>query len=120
MAELSNNLQDKGKITCKRNILLSIISLATKEINGVSALQDSFSMKLKRVFSKFAGMSVHKYFLNLKLNAALKLLQSGKTVTEVTETLNFSSQSYFSSAFKRETGKLPSEFKNSIISKSTR
>ena len=66
---------------------------------------------LKRIFSKYAGMSVHKYFLNLKLNAALKLLQSGKTVTEVTETLNFSSQSYFSSAFKRETGKSPSDFK---------
>lgn len=66
---------------------------------------------LKRLFAKYGGMGVHKYFLNLKLNAALNLLQGGHTVAEVTELLNFSSQSYFSAAFKRETGKSPSEFK---------
>lgn len=66
---------------------------------------------IKRLFSKYGGMGVHKYFLSLKLNAALKLLKSGRSVTEVTEELNFSSQSYFSSAFKREIGKNPSEFK---------
>ena len=67
---------------------------------------------LKRTFSKFAGISIHKYFLNLKLNAAISLLQSGSTVSEVTEELNFSSQSYFSAAFKREMGSSPSRFKN--------
>lgn len=66
---------------------------------------------LKRVFAKYGGMGVHKYFLNLKLNAASNLLQNGKNVAEVTELLGFSSQSYFSAAFKRETGKSPSEFK---------
>lgn len=66
---------------------------------------------LKRTFSKFAGLSIHKYFLNLKLNAAISLLQSGNTVSEVTEALNFSSQSYFSAAFKREIGSSPSKFK---------
>ena len=53
MAELNNHLQEnKGKITCNRKILLSIIGLATKEISGVSALQDNFSMKFKRLFTK--------------------------------------------------------------------
>lgn len=66
---------------------------------------------LKRIFNKYSGMSVHKYFLNLKLNASVRLLQSGKSVTEVTNALNFSSQSYFSTMFKRETGKFPSECK---------
>lgn len=66
---------------------------------------------LKRVFSKYGGMGVHKYYLSIKLNAALKLLKSGKSVSEVTDELNFSSQSYFSSAFKREIGKNPSDFK---------
>ena len=67
---------------------------------------------LKRIFNKFAGISVHKYYLNLKLNAAINLLQSGSTVSEVSDTLNFSSQSYFSAAFKREFGTSPSKFKN--------
>ena len=53
MAESYNELQEnKGKITCDRNILLSIISLATKEISGVSSLQDSFAMKIKKLFTK--------------------------------------------------------------------
>ncbi len=53
MSELINEFnEDKGKITCDRNILLSIISLATKEINGVASLEDSFWMKMKRFFNK--------------------------------------------------------------------
>lgn len=67
---------------------------------------------LKRIFTKYAGLSVHKYFLTLKLQTAAKLLQNGKNATEVTELLNFSSQSYFSVAFKRETGKSPSQIKS--------
>ncbi len=64
---------------------------------------------LKRIFKKNAGLSVHKYFLSLKIKKAVELLQAGKSVTEVAGKLNFSSQSYFSVAFKRETGKLPSD-----------
>lgn len=65
MAELYNDLQkEKGKITCDRNILLSIISLATKEISGVSFLQDSFAMKLKKLFSKTDSTGVKLKFSN--------------------------------------------------------
>lgn len=66
---------------------------------------------LKRIFAKYAGISVHKYFLNLKLGAASNFLLEGKSVTEVTDLLGFSSQSYFSAAFKRETGKAPSKIR---------
>ncbi len=53
MSELINEFnEDKGKITCDRNILLSIISLATKEISGVASLEDSFWMKMKKFFNK--------------------------------------------------------------------
>ena len=41
----------KGKITCNRSILLSIINLATKEICGVSELASSFKSKFKSIFS---------------------------------------------------------------------
>jgi uncharacterized alkaline shock family protein YloU len=46
--EYSNN---KGKVTCNKNILLSIINLATKEIAGVSSLCDNFGSGIKKVFS---------------------------------------------------------------------
>jgi len=63
---------------------------------------------LKRIFDKYAGIGVHKYFLKMKINAALRLLQDGESVSVVAGKLGFSSQSYFSRAFKRETGMMPS------------
>jgi len=66
---------------------------------------------LKRIFDKYAGVSVHKYLTKLKIKAAVELLQNGKNVSEVSETLGFNSQSYFSKAFRRETGTAPSSLK---------
>lgn len=67
---------------------------------------------LKRLFNKYAGLSVHKYFLKLKFKVAYKLLSDGMSVCEVAEKLNFSSQSYFSASFKREVGINPSKITN--------
>ena len=44
--------RNKGKITCNRNILLSIINLATKEICGVSRLSPNFKSKIVNLFAK--------------------------------------------------------------------
>ncbi len=66
---------------------------------------------LKKIFSKYAGLGIHKYFLKSKITLACKLLREGKSVSDVSELLNFSSHNYFSTVFKRETGRLPSEFK---------
>jgi AraC-like DNA-binding protein len=79
---------------------LSVDSLAQHLNISVSSL--------KRLFAKYAGMSVHKYFLSLKMKTATSLLQSGMTVSEVSDELGFSSQGYFSASYKRETGKNPS------------
>lgn len=66
---------------------------------------------LQRIFHKYAGMSVHKFFLKLKIIAATELLREGVNVTEVAERIGFSSQAYFSACYERETGKRPSEMK---------
>ena len=63
---------------------------------------------LKRLFDKYAGISVHKYLLKLKIKAAVQLLESGQTVSRTAQELGFNTQSYFSRAFKRETGLAPS------------
>lgn len=73
MAEIINEYnEEKGKITCDRNILLSIISLATKEINGVASLEDSFVMKLKRLFNKSDSNGVK-----------IKVSQTGQLIIDV-------------------------------------
>lgn len=63
---------------------------------------------LKRIFDRYAGIGIHKYLLKLKIKAAVELLQEGESVSGVAERLGFNSQSYFSRAFKRETGLVPS------------
>lgn len=64
---------------------------------------------LKRLFDKYAGIGVHKYLLKLKIKTAAQLLQGGETVSRTADVLGFNSQSYFSRAFKRETGMSPSQ-----------
>ncbi len=65
---------------------------------------------LKRIFQKYAGISIHKYILTMKTKAATELLKNGMSVTKVGKTLGFSSQAYFSACYKRETGISPSDF----------
>lgn len=83
-------------------------NITVPEIAKICAVSES---GIKRIFSKYAAKSVHRSFLNIKIKKALLLLREGRTVSETAEELNFGSQSYFSVAFKRETGKNPSDFK---------
>lgn len=63
MRENKNVIQKyKGKITCNRSILLSIIDLATREICGVSGLASSFKSKISSMFSKNKNPSVRVRF----------------------------------------------------------
>ncbi len=82
-------------------------NLSVEEI--ASGLHVSVSA-LKRIFKKYAGLGVHKYFLKLKLKTAIELLGSGHSVTSVAGQLNFSSQGYFTNTFKRELGDSPSAY----------
>lgn len=84
------------------------LSLTIKDIAEKCCIS---STGLKKIFMEYAGLGVHKYFLKLKLSRATSLLASGKSINNVSEILGFSSQAYFSAAFKRETGYTPSEYK---------
>lgn len=70
---------------------------------------------LKRIFHKYAGMSVHKYFVRLRVKTAADLLKEGCTVTEAAEKMGFGSQAYFSAVFKRETGICAADFKKNPL-----
>lgn len=66
---------------------------------------------LKRLFAKYSGLGVHKYFLTLKIKTATEMLEKGISVGETAYKLGFSSQGYFSACYKRETGKNPTELR---------
>ncbi len=91
---------------------LEIMNARISETLSVDELAAELNMSissLKRLFDKYAGMSVHKYFLTLKIKMATVFLKEGMSVNEVSDTLGFSSQGYFSATYKRETGNNPSQ-----------
>ena len=91
---------------------LEIMNTRISETLSVDELAAELNMSissLKRLFDKYAGMSVHKYFLTLKIKMATVFLKEGMSVNEVSDTLGFSSQGYFSATYKRETGNNPSQ-----------
>lgn len=90
----------------KKNIYRS---LSLPEIAGHCSTSQS---GLKRIFAKFTGYPVHKYFLRMKIDTASMCLKNGESVSQIAAKLGFSSQAYFSSVFKREMGSSPREFKN--------
>lgn len=53
MAVKSEDNKNKGKITLDRNILVSIINLATKEINGVESVCNKHRPLYKRMFNRY-------------------------------------------------------------------
>lgn len=52
---------EDGKITCDKNILYSIVNLATKEIKGVARLSNSNLPWYKKMFQKqdYEGVKIH-------------------------------------------------------------
>lgn len=59
---------------------------------------------LKKTFKHHTGISIKTYYRNLKLKIAKEYLSAGKNATETAMELGYSSSSYFSQHFKRETG----------------
>lgn len=48
---MENEIVNKGKLTCNKKILCSIVSLATREVSGVSSLKSNLKCKFLNLFS---------------------------------------------------------------------
>ena len=71
---------------------------------------------LAHSFKKIYGISVINYLNNKKLEHCKELLiTTDYTVLQVSETCNFSSQSYFSQIFKKAYGQSPSNYKKNNV-----
>ncbi len=82
-------------------------NLSTEEIGELCQMSVS---TMKALFRAYNSMGIHEYYLYLKIAESIKLLRSGHTVTETANLLGFSSQSYFSTVFKRRTGEAPGKY----------
>lgn len=69
-------------------------------------------------FKKTLGFSVSAFILRCKLEEGRKLLQyTNKPISTISEFLCFSSQSHFHTAFKKQFGVTPSEYRHQISQK---
>ena len=71
---------------------------------------------LARSFKASTGWQIHKYIAEKRIKAACDLLKQGDvSIEEVARQLGFSSASYFATAFRRKTGKTPSDFRRQAL-----
>lgn len=80
-------------------------------IQQIAELCNMSPISVKQTFSRYAGMGIINYFNRLKIQRAIHMLQTGSSVQETADALGFSSQNYFSTVFKRITGKSPTAYK---------
>ena len=66
---------------------------------------------IEKTMHRYMGCGAIAHFNNLRMQRAAALLATGKSVKEVTHELGFSSQNYFSSAFKKWSKQSPSSFR---------
>lgn len=62
---------------------------------------------LKKIFTRYAGMGVSRYFTEMKMRYAAEQLREGKRVGEIAAELGYYDQNYFSTAFRRTMGVSP-------------
>ena len=67
---------------------------------------------LSKLFSKIEGITIEKYFIQLKIEKAKELIQYNQlNFTEIADELEYSSVNYLSNQFRQTTGKSMSEYK---------
>jgi AraC-like DNA-binding protein len=81
--------------------------MTIRELSRKVAINECY---LKKGFKALTGKTIHEYQQDLRISKAKELLsRDGLSVTDVANTLGYSSISHFSTAFKRVTGMKPCE-----------
>lgn len=113
--------QSKQKI--KRNtqfliddIFAYISNHITEEIS-LDCLEMEFYVSkfhISREFKKLTGTTLHKYIVKAKLDLCKKLIEEGKSITNIAQICNLGSYNNLFRVFKKEFGITPKEYYNEI------
>jgi len=83
-------------------------------ISSLAALVGYTDYYLSRKFKTETGQSIHSYIDSVRVQRARMLLEtSSMPVSEIARSLQFCSSTHFSSVFRRLTGQLPREYRQS-------
>lgn len=87
-------------------------SISLSELAKVVHLSPS---RFSRAFKQTTGISPHKYILECKIAKAQALLKNPSlSIADISYTLNFSSQSHFTTVFRQLTGITPSVYRKNL------
>ncbi len=78
-------------------------------VGELAALCHLSKISLQKILAQYAGVGVMEYYTRLRMEHAATLLEGGMAVKEVAAAVGYTEQSYFSTVFKRITGRSPSQ-----------
>ena len=114
---LQKNTQKIRKTMSKENLLFQIMGYLKSNVYDINALKSiaielgySYS-HISHFFSDTTGKNLKDYFTSLRMEAARSLLKDGMHVTQVSETMGYSSIHTFSRAYKAYFQSSPSTHK---------
>ena len=99
---LAHHLRDH--LLTNREGYISLASLAAEHEISVSHLQ--------KLFKQVYGVPIYRYIKEYRLEqAAVELVRSGKSVTEIAQQAGYDNASKFSECFRKRYGKTPSRYR---------
>lgn len=82
------------------------------QISDIAAAAEISPTECQRCFRKYVGESPHQYLMKYRLHTSRALLETtDRTVTDISESTGFSSVSACISAFRREYGVTPAQYR---------
>lgn len=107
----------KGDLS--RQKLVPLLERSWREKIGMAELAKEVGMSergFRNVVYQTCGMSPKNYLTKLKMEAAMELLQTtNRSVTEISQDLNFENPFYFSRVFKKYYGISPSQARDTLL-----
>ena len=114
-------IERKHNCDIKAMVVREVISYINSNLDKILRLEDvatavSFSAQhLSRMFIEEIGMSINNYIVQARIEESKRLLRTTQlTIVQIAERLNYYDSSYFSKAFKKNTGLSPLAYRNHI------
>lgn len=105
-----HNAQSQAVTACKIYIFNHLFEPIT--VHTLAQLVQLNPVYLSHLFKKETGLPLNQFIQREKIREAQKMLaQSELSITEISELLQFSNQSYFTSIFKKLTGVTPKQYR---------
>lgn len=110
----ANKMQDREDYTKKLKQLILDAPENVLLIEDMAQIIGVSPYYMIRKFKDACGLTPHQFQIQCRVRKAQRLLQEGKSVTEVAYATGFCDQSHFDRCFHKIVGLTPSEYKQSV------